>query len=140
MDAKGWAGQNGREKWYRQTIRYAAILGAAVWLCIYPVALIFAGVVFFLWVPQGTELLLIIMTETIAWSALILFHVSLLALGFSGWYYSRVLLARRFHGYFANPLLQSEDPSRGACANGCHVFSGRSCSSPRPIARSLPAR
>jgi Patatin-like phospholipase len=110
VDAKDKADNSDREWWFQRAGKYVAILGAALWLCIYPVALIFAGIAFFLWVPQGTELLLIIMTENIAWSALVLFHVSLLALGFSGWYYSRVLLARRFSGHFANPLLQSDDP------------------------------
>ena len=84
------------------------VLGAACWLCIYPVFLVAAGLALLVVTPQGNELL--------DWSAAFdslayqtIFHFSILAWALSAWYCSRLLLGRRFGGRFGSAALESDD-------------------------------
>ena len=83
-------------------------LGAACWLCIYPVLLVVAGLLLLVFVPQGNELL-----EATARSDQLtfklIFHLSVAAWALSAWYCSRVLLQRRFPGRFGSTVLESDD-------------------------------
>ena len=84
------------------------VLGAAGWLCIYPVGLVAAGLVLLILVPQGNELL----EATARHDQLVfkaVFHASVAAWSLSAWYCSRVLLQRRFPGRFASGVLEAED-------------------------------
>lgn len=84
------------------------ILAAACWLCIYPVALVAAGLGVLVFVPQGNELL----ESTARHDALgfkLVFHVSVAVWALSAWYCSRVLLRRRFAGRFASRALESDE-------------------------------
>ena len=83
-------------------------LGAACWLCVYPVLLVIAGLVLLIFVPQGNELL----DATARHDALsfkLIFHFAVAAWALSAWYCSRVLLTRRFPGRFASASLESDD-------------------------------
>jgi len=83
-------------------------LGAACWLCVYPVLLVAAGLGLLIFVPQGNELL----EATARHDQLgfkLVFHASVAAWALSAWYCSRVLLQRRFAGRFASSVLESED-------------------------------
>ena len=84
-------------------------LGAASWLCIYPVSMVCIGLAFLVVVPQGHELLEATANDDRLGHKL-LFHISVALLAFGAWYCSRVLLKRRFHGRFASPSLDSDDP------------------------------
>ena len=84
------------------------VLGAAFWLCIYPVALVTAGIVLLVLVPEGNELLDATAASDRAGFKLI-FHASLAAWAFGAWYCSRVLLARRFPARFGSGPLDSDD-------------------------------
>src|SRR6266571_1733686 len=85
------------------------VLGAACWICIYPVVFVVAGIVLLVLVPQGNELLDATATYDRAGFKLI-FHGSVAAWAFGAWYCGRVLLKRRFHGRFASGALDSDDP------------------------------
>lgn len=84
------------------------VLGAACWLCIYPVALVIAGVFLLILVPQGNELLEATARHD-AFGFKLIFHASVAAWALSAWYCSRVLLQRRFPGRFASPALESDE-------------------------------
>jgi hypothetical protein len=85
-----------------------AVLGAASWLCIYPVALVIAGIALLVLVPEGNELL-----DATAVSDRVgvkfIFYSSLVAWALGAWYCSRVLLMRRFAGRFGSGPLDSDD-------------------------------
>jgi len=83
-------------------------LGAACWLCIYPVAMVCIGLGFLVVVPQGHELLEATASDD-RLGHKVLFHVSVGLWAFGAWYCSRVLLKRRFQGRFASPSLESDD-------------------------------
>ncbi len=83
------------------------VLGAACWLCIYPVALVAAGLGVLVLVPQGNELL----DATARYDHLafkIIFHASVASWALAAWYCSRILLQRRFAGRFASRVLESD--------------------------------
>ena len=83
------------------------VLAAACWLCIYPVALVLAGLLVLVFVPQGNELL----EATARHDALefkLVFHASVAIWALCAWYCSRVLLGRRFPGRFASRALESD--------------------------------
>jgi hypothetical protein len=83
-------------------------LSAAVWLCIYPVLLVTAGLVLLVLVAQGNELLEATARHD-ALSFKLIFHLSVGAWALAAWYCSRVLLQRRFPGRFASTVLESND-------------------------------
>lgn len=84
------------------------VLGAAFWLCIYPVGLVLAGLALLVLVPQGRELLeATARHDDPAFKAV--FHAAVAAWALSAWYCSRVLLKRRFSGRFASTSLDSDD-------------------------------
>src|SRR5688572_4808274 len=83
-------------------------IGAACWLCIYPVLLVTAGLLLLLFISQGNELL-----EATARSDQLgfklIFHLSVAAWALAAWYCSRVLLQRRFPGRFGSTVLESDE-------------------------------
>jgi hypothetical protein len=83
-------------------------LGAACWLCIYPVGLVLAGLVVLVLVPQGNELLeATARHDDAAFKAM--FHAAVAAWALSAWYCSRILLQHRFDGRFASAVLASDE-------------------------------
>jgi hypothetical protein len=88
------------------------VLGAACWLCIYPVALVAAGLFLLVLVPQGNEL---VDANYHHLRFKTLFHGSLAAWALSAWYCSRrshprqyvriLLVERRAHGTNAGAQL-----------------------------------
>ncbi|HYL91396.1 MAG TPA: hypothetical protein VEU32_21785 [Burkholderiales bacterium] len=83
-------------------------LGAACWLCIYPVAMVCIGLAFLVVIPQGHELLEAMASDPRV-AHKVLFYVAVGLWAFGAWYCSRVLLKRRFHGRFASTSLESDD-------------------------------
>lgn len=74
-------------------------LGAVAWLCIYPLACALAALVLFTLVPQGRELLRLLVEragDTRGSCAVVLYYVSAASLALGVWFASRVLLTRRF--------------------------------------------
>ena len=96
----------GPESLFGKLLGAFVVLGAAAWLCIYPILLVVAGLVLLVLVPQGNELL----EATARHDQLgfkLIFHLSVAAWALSAWYCSRVLLQRRFHGRFGSKVLES---------------------------------
>lgn len=86
----------------------AVVLGSALWLCVYPVAFVIAGLLLLLFMSQGNELLeAAAMPRDFAFQAF--FHGSLAAWALAAWYCARVLLTRRFTGRFASRTLDAND-------------------------------
>lgn len=77
------------------------VLGAACWLCVYPVLFVVSGVCLLLFTSQGRELLEV--------SGQPVFHAAVAAWALAAWYCSRTLLKRRFSGRFASRTLDSDD-------------------------------
>src|SRR5688572_8586897 len=85
------------------------VLGAACWLCIYPVMMVAAGLLVMTGVPQGNELL--------KWTAdsvdgRYTFYATIVIWALSAWYCSRVLLERRFRP-FGSAMLEADTPFAG---------------------------
>jgi hypothetical protein len=82
------------------------VLGAACWLCIYPVMMVAAGLIIMTGVPQGNELLKWTADSTrTPW----IFYLTIVIWAASAWYCSRVLLERRFRP-FGSAMLESDTP------------------------------
>src|SRR4030095_14025610 len=74
-------------------------LGAVAWLCIYPLACAVAALLLFAFVPQGRELLRLLVERADSARgvcALTLYYVSAASLALGVWFGARVLLTRRF--------------------------------------------
>jgi hypothetical protein len=98
-----------RKRLFGRIIGACVVLGAAAWLCVYPVLLVLAGLVLLILVPQGNELLeATARHDQLAFK--LVFHLAVAAWALSAWYCSRVLLTRRFQGRFASGTLEAADP------------------------------
>jgi hypothetical protein len=88
-------------------MRLLVILGAACWLCIYPVLMVAAGLAVMVLVPQGNELL--------EWTAdyfdgRVQLYITILIWAFAAWYSARVLLSQCFGDPFGSDELEADEP------------------------------